>query len=151
MNQKIQILAENVYEKNVQRRRDLHKYAETGWMEMRTSAIIAKVLTELGYEVLTGRQVCAEKGRLGVPEKERLLQHAAELEVQGAPMEYVTDDMREGYTGVIGILSCGPEPVVAMRFDIDGLGVDESPDSTHRPRREVFSALVYDLLKGGEG
>lgn len=146
MNQKIQTLAENVYEKNVQRRRDLHKYAETGWMEMRTSAIIAKALTELGYEVLTGRQVCAEKGRLGVPEKERLLQHAAELEVQGAPMEYVTDDMREGYTGVIGILSCGPGPVVAIRFDIDGLGVDESLDSSHRPRREGFASVNPHMM-----
>ena len=35
-------------------RRDFHHYPETGFLEMRTSAIIAKRLTELGYEVLTG-------------------------------------------------------------------------------------------------
>ena len=31
-------------------RRDFHKYAEPGWFEMRTSSIIARKLTELGYE-----------------------------------------------------------------------------------------------------
>ena len=30
-------------------RRDFHKYAEPGWFEMRTSSIIARKLTELGY------------------------------------------------------------------------------------------------------
>ena len=49
------------------RRRDFHKYPETAWLEMRTSAIIAETLTELGYEVLTGRQVCLEEARMGVP------------------------------------------------------------------------------------
>ena len=38
-------------------RRDFHRHPETGWLEMRTSAFIAKQLTELGYEVLTGRGV----------------------------------------------------------------------------------------------
>ena len=38
-------------------RRDFHHYPETGWLEMRTSAIIAKRLTELGYDVKTGRAV----------------------------------------------------------------------------------------------
>lgn len=146
MNPKLQTLAESVYEKNVKRRRDFHKYAEIGWMEMRTSAIIAKTLTELGYEVLTGREVCEEKGRLGVPEKELLLQHASSLASQGAPMEYITEDMKEGYTGVIGILSCGPGPVVAMRFDIDGLGVDESLESSHRPRREGFASVNPHMM-----
>ena len=53
----------NVYEKIMEKadalapamttlRRDLHKHAETGWLEMRTSSILARKLTELGYEVL---------------------------------------------------------------------------------------------------
>ena len=59
-----------------ERRRDFHKYPETAWLEMRTSAIIAKTLTELGYEVLTGRQVCLDGARMGVPAKELLAKHA---------------------------------------------------------------------------
>ena len=53
-------------------RRDFHKYAEPGWFEMRTSSIIARKLTELGYEVLVGDQVCKKDSRMGVPSEEKL-------------------------------------------------------------------------------
>ena len=39
-------------------RRDFHKYAETGWFEVKTASIVARKLTELGYDVLTG-SICA--------------------------------------------------------------------------------------------
>ena len=91
-------------------RRDFHHYPETGWLEMRTSAVIAKRLTELGYRVLTGRDVCQEGARLGVPAQEELEAHAQRALEQGAPQAYLTQDMREGYTGVIGILECGEGP-----------------------------------------
>ena len=32
-------------------RRDLHRHPETGWLEMRTTAILAKELRALGYEI----------------------------------------------------------------------------------------------------
>lgn len=107
------------------RRRDFHKYPETAWLEMRTSAIIAETLTELGYEVLTGRQVCLKEARMGVPEKNVLEKHAEMVLEQGVPGEYLTEEMRQGFTGVIGILRCGEGPVVALRFDIDALGLIE--------------------------
>ena len=47
-------------------------YAEPGWFEMRTSSIIARKLTELGYEVLVGDQVCKKDSRMGVPSEEKL-------------------------------------------------------------------------------
>ena len=46
-------------------RRDLHRHPETGWLEMRTTAILAKELRALGYEIYTGRAVCKEGARLG--------------------------------------------------------------------------------------
>ena len=52
------------------RRRDFHTYAESGWFEIRTSSLIAQRLTELGYEVLTGRDVCLDEGRMGLPPAE---------------------------------------------------------------------------------
>ena len=54
------------------RRRDFHTYAESGWFEIRTSSLIAQRLTELGYEVLTGRDVCLDEGRMGLPPAEVL-------------------------------------------------------------------------------
>ena len=50
-------------------RRDLHKYAEAGWLEMRTSSLVARQLTDMGYKVLTGEDVCLREARMGVPEE----------------------------------------------------------------------------------
>ena len=45
-------------------RRDLHTYAEPGWCEIRTSSVIAKRLADLGYQVLTGPDVCLAEASL---------------------------------------------------------------------------------------
>lgn len=144
--EKIKQYATELDEISRERRRDFHKYPETAWLEMRTSAIIAKTLTELGYEVLTGRQVCLETARMGVPEKEELSEHARAVLDQGVPKEYLTEDMREGFTGVIGILRCGEGPVVALRFDIDALGLIEEETSKHRPYAEGFSSKNRGMM-----
>ena len=65
VNQKIMEYAKALDQKSRERRRDFHRFPETAWMEMRTSAIIAKTLTELGYEVLTGKEVCLNEARMG--------------------------------------------------------------------------------------
>ncbi len=57
-------------------RRDLHRCPETGWLEMRTTAILAKALRAMGYETYTGRAVCREGARLGLPEEAILAAHA---------------------------------------------------------------------------
>ncbi len=121
-------------------RRDLHKYAEPGWLEMRTSSIIAKKLTELGYEVLTGQQVCKEESRMGVPSAQVLEDAYQRAISQGAEAEFV-EATRGGMTGVIGILRCGEGPVVALRFDIDALGVIESAEADHIPAAQGFASI----------
>lgn len=129
-------------------RRSLHQFPETGWLEMRTSALLAKELTEMGYEVRTGRAVCLEAARMGVPPMEETQAHLARVLEHGCEEAYLTQDMREGFTGVIGILKCGrgpaagEGPTVAMRFDIDALGMQEWPDDTHRPTREGFASVL---------
>ncbi|MDD3252344.1 MAG: amidohydrolase [Lachnospiraceae bacterium] len=138
MYQKIIEYAEALDGKSRARRRDFHKYPETAWYEMRTSAIIAKTLTELGYEVLTGKAVCLETERFGVPTKEQLDEHAALALEQGAPADYMTEELKQGFTGVIGILRCGDGPVAALRFDIDALGLIEDSTPDHRPYTEGF-------------
>lgn len=140
MYQKIIEYAEALDEKSRVRRRDFHKYPETAWYEMRTSAIIAKTLAELGYEVLTGKAVCLESARVGVPSQEKLEERACLALAQGAPEDYMTEELKQGYTGVIGILRCGAGPVVALRFDIDALGLIEETTREHRPFVEGFSS-----------
>ena len=121
-------------------RRDFHKYAETGWHEMRTSSIIAKRLSELGYEVLVGDRVCKRDARMGVPSEQILSESYERAKKQGADPDFI-EAVEGGMTGVIGILRCGEGPTVAMRFDIDALGVIESKDADHIPEREGFTSV----------
>ena len=132
--------AEAVTPEMIAYRRDFHKYAESGWLEMRTASIIARRLTDLGYEVLTGADVCKTDARLGVPSEEVLEKNYNRAIEQGADPEFVKAT-RGGYTGVIGILRCGEGPTIAMRFDIDALGVNECMDDTHFPAKEGFASV----------
>ena len=121
-------------------RRDLHMYAEPGWCEIRTSSIIAKRLTDLGYQVLTGPDVCLEEARMGLPPEEQLEAEYQRALAQGAVQPYA-ERARGGFTGVIGILDCGEGPTVAMRFDIDALGVFEDKGMEHLPTYEGFCSV----------
>jgi len=138
-------LAEQLLPEMTRRRRDYHKHAETGWFEMRTSSLIARKLTELGYEVLVGEAVCDRAARMGVPGDEKLEAHYAWAEANGADPEFLPAT-RGGMTGVIGILRCGEGPTVAMRFDIDALGVVEADDDSHRPAREGFRSVNNGMM-----
>ena len=121
-------------------RRDFHKHAETGWFEMRTSSLVARYLTDLGYEVLTGEAVCDREARMGVPENEALEAHYAWAAANGADPEFLPAT-KGGMTGVIGILRAGEGPTLAMRFDIDALGVIEAEDNGHIPAAEGFRSV----------
>ena len=138
--QKIETLAQEMQPRLVTQRRDFHKYAETGWFEMRTTSIIARHLTNLGYEVLLGEQVCHKETRMGVPSDEALEEHYALALEQGADPEFLPYT-KGGMTGVIGILRCGEGPTVALRFDIDALGVVESEEPDHVPYALGFASV----------
>ncbi len=143
--EKIVALANELQPELVKQRRDFHKYAETGWLEMRTSSIIARKLTDLGYEVLTGEDVCLKENRMGVPSDEVLEKNYQRAIEQGADPEFV-QRTRGGTTGVVGILRCGEGPTMAMRFDIDALGVFESDEAEHRPAAEGFASVNYGMM-----
>jgi aminobenzoyl-glutamate utilization protein A len=123
------------------RRESLHMYPEPGFCEVRTTSIIARTLTDLGFdEVLTGKDVCDADSRMGLPDQKTL--DAAYKRALG---EEETDPAfagraKDGFTGVIGILHCGEGPTVAMRFDIDALPVHESKDSSHYPTAHGFNS-----------
>ena len=126
-------------------RQDFHKYAEGGWVEMRTTSIIARKLTDMGYQVLLGDQVCAADSRMGVPSREVLEQNYQRALEQGGDPEFLPYT-KGGMTGAIAILDCGEGPTVALRFDIDALGVIESDEADHRPVAEGFASVNYGTM-----
>lgn len=138
--EKIQELTKQQEQELIAQRRDFHKYAEAGWLEMRTSSIIARKLTDLGYEVLTGEDVCLKEARMGVPEDSVLENAYNRALALGADPEFLPRT-RGGMTGVIGILRCGEGPVMALRFDIDALGVNESDEGDHKPAAKGFASV----------
>ena len=138
--EKIIAVAEAIEPELIATRRDLHKHAETGWFEMRTSSIVARRLTDLGYEVLVGEDVCLREARMGVPSEEKLAAHYEKAAAWGADPEFLPAT-RGGMTGVIGILRCGEGPTMALRFDIDALGVIESQEADHKPAAEGFASI----------
>ena len=136
--EKMRAMAEQMDGKLREIRRDLHRYPELGWMEMRTSSLIAARLTEMGFdEVLTGEQVCSRDSRMGVPSTEILEEHYQLALSQGADPRFLPDT-RDGMTGVVGVLRCGEGPVLAMRFDIDALPIRENDSPEHFPAQAGF-------------
>ena len=143
--EKINALAEAMQPEMVAQRRDFHKYAESGWFEMRTSSIIARKLTDMGYEVLVGEDVCDKDARMGVASDEVLAQQYERAVAQGGDPEFLPYT-KGGMTGVIGILRCGEGPTLALRFDIDALGVIESKDEDHRPHAEGWASVNPGMM-----
>ena len=107
---------------------------------MRTSSLVARYLTDLGYEVLVGEDVCDKETRMGVPEESVLEAAYARAVEQGGDPAFLPAT-RGGMTGVIGILRCGEGPTLAMRFDIDALGVIESEEADHVPCQLGFASV----------
>jgi aminobenzoyl-glutamate utilization protein A len=122
-------------------RRDLHRHAETAWTEFRTSALVARRLGELGFQIALGRDIHREDARMGVPPGETIDAAYRRALDEGAPSELVRA-MAGGFTGVVARLrGARPGPTIGFRFDIDALDVTESAEAAHAPAREGFASI----------
>ncbi len=140
--QQVQLLKEKL----IRRRRDLHKHPESGWLEYRTSAIVADELTKLGFQVHVGKEVCKPESRMGVPSAEVLQAHEKRALAEGANPMWL-ERMHGGHTGVVGVLRTGrPGPVIALRFDIDSNELTESDSEAHRPARDGFASCHPGMM-----
>lgn len=126
-------------------RREFHKYAETGWTEFRTTARIAEILEGLGFKVSGGRSILDLDSVMGRPSEEEISSFIERAIEQGANSAWI--ERMEGYTGVLAVLDTGrPGPVLAFRFDIDAVDVDESRDDGHRPFKEGFASVNANAM-----
>ncbi|WP_240474482.1 amidohydrolase [Thomasclavelia saccharogumia] len=137
MYEKIKSLAKEYFPETVQTRRDFHKYAERGWLEMRTASIVARKLNNLGYQVLVGKELMCETTRMGLPSKRVLTLNYKRAILQGADPYYL-EKVKDGFTAVAGIIKNGDGPVVAIRFDMDALSIMEDDSADHNPGKFGF-------------
>ncbi|CAM3271084.1 amidohydrolase [Brevibacillus invocatus] len=135
-----------LYPTLVEWRRDFHKYAESGWVEYRTAAKVAGLLSDWGYEVKAGKKVIHEHARMGVPPLAFLQEQEKRALEQGADPKWVAR-FQGGFTGVTGILETGrPGPTVAFRFDMDALDLEESSNEQHLPEATGFRSINAGMM-----
>lgn len=144
-------------------RRELHKYAEQSWHEVRTSARIAEELARMGYEPMVGKEAVdfdVITDIIRPTETERAEDMARALE-QGASPEWV--EKTEGIPGAVAVLDSGKAgPTIAFRADIDALpylentraedraavcGYQSVNDAVHACGHDGHTAIVLALAE----
>lgn len=126
-------------------RRDFHQHPELGFLEMRTSTIVADELNKLGYDIKIGREVMNPDFTMGKPTQEETAAHYNWAKENGAVIEYL-DKVADGYTGIVASLDTGkPGPTVVFRVDMDALPIYESEDSSHFPLQEGFRSVNNEM------
>lgn len=127
-------------------RRDLHRFAESGWLEFRTATLVAEELRQLGYQLQLGREVIAAEARMGLPDAETLRQQEARALAQGALAQWLPH-FSGGFCGIVATLDTGrPGPVMGFRVDMDALDLNESQAADHLPQREGFGSCNPGMM-----
>ena len=136
----IKYLADQYEDYVINTRRDFHKYAETGWLEVRTACIIAQTLDDLGYEVHCGDKLIKKESRMGLPPQDVLDQNNKRAKSELNDIRYF-DDVKNGMTSVAGVFKNGDGPTIALRFDIDALSLNEEESHGHFPYDHQFRSI----------
>ena len=126
-----------------QNRREFHKFAETSWNEIRTSARIAEILETAGVQtILMGRDAVNVETlhspiELSMQQRQQNMRRALQ---QGAKNAFV--EKTDGYPGVAAIIDTEKSgPTIALRFDIDGLPYEEACFPDDRVVMENFRSV----------
>lgn len=142
---KIRELAQTYHQETIDYRRIIHRYAETGWLEMKTACLVADRLEQLGYDVLAGEEIMNKDDRMGVPSADILNLNYRRVQQEGVNSPYL-EKVKDGMTAVAGILKNGTGPTVAIRFDIDALGLVEDKSYDHFPVQENFDSCHVGMM-----
>ena len=144
---KIANLALSLKDELIKDRRYFHSHPETGWFTFFTTAVLAKRLSELGYEVKLGEEVVKSDARLGVGSKEqcqKAVERARSL-LNPDEAKYL-ECMKDGLTGLTAFIDTKrPGKFSAFRFDIDSVDVTESEEAAHRPCKEGFGSDIAGI------
>lgn len=129
---------EKLLKQMIKRRRDFHRYPETGWAEFRTTSKIAEALTDAGLGVVYAGDFVRPEHILGCNvDIEAQIKRAVS---QGASPKII--EKMKGLTGLIAEIDTGrPGPITAIRFDIDCVDTTETEKGTHLPMMLGFNSV----------
>lgn len=130
----------------IAQRRDLHKHAEAGWCEFRTSALAQQKMASLGYTITNGAKANAAEKMMGVPSADALKAHQSRAIQQGADAELV-NAMTGGLTGFWAEMKFSDDDIhLALRFDMDSNDVTEWAEESHRPYKDGFASINNGMM-----
>ncbi|MCR9385960.1 amidohydrolase [Vibrio metoecus] len=134
-----------ISKKMIEWRRDLHKHPESGWVEFRTSTIVADLLDKLGYQLALGRDVINAESRMGVPSSEYLQQQEKRALEQGAIEKWLSY-FSGGFTGIVATLATEKSgPTIGIRVDMDALDLEEASSGEHLPYQCGFASINHNM------
>lgn len=140
------VIDEQLQEHMIEWRRDLHKHAESGFLEMRTASLVASHLSKLGYSLKMAEEVMEADQRMGMPSQKNLDDHYKWAEQNGANLEWLPN-FKDGMTGIVAVLETGkPGSVLAYRFDMDALDIQEELAEGHLPFDQGFQSVNADKM-----
>ena len=145
---KIANLALSLKDELIKDRRYFHSHPETGWFTFFMTAVLAKRLSDLGYEVSLGEKVVKSDARLGVGSKEQCQKAIERAKTLLSPEEAkYLEYMKDGLTGLTAFIDTKRAgKFTAFRFDIDSVDVTESADADHRPCKDGFGADIAGIM-----
>lgn len=125
-------------------RRELHRTPEIGWSEFVTTARVIGLLRGYGFEVQAGPKVIARDHTLG---REPAIVAAGLAYARSRGVDEALLAEMEELTGCVGIWrTARPGPIVALRFDIDCVNVQESAAPEHAPAALGFASERPGLM-----
>ena len=125
----------------VEIRRDLHRHPELGWLEYRSTALVAEELEQLGYSLSLGSSATVPESRLGLPSADEQRSARERAREEGAPERYLKQ-LDDG-TGLVAerTFGDGDGPTIGIRVDLDALPRTETSNQSHRPVEEGFASI----------
>ncbi len=125
-------------------RRDFHRFPEPGFGEFRTAGIVSDFLRRRGFRV----KIADEAMNMAAIHyrDESKVAESAERAMAGGMDKGLVELMLSGGTAVVADIGPLSGPVVAFRFDMDALPIQESNDQSHLPAAQGFASANRGLM-----
>nr|WP_202806055.1 amidohydrolase [Actinopolymorpha alba] len=123
----------------VQLRRDLHRYAEPAFLEIRTSSIVAARLRDLAVPMRRGKDAMRVEEVAAYPDDATRARMLARAVATGADPTLADFAATEGTAIIAELDGNRPGPTWGIRCDMDALPLTEAADERHAPGALGFS------------